>query len=75
MFPLLLSKLSMKRVQSTGRSHLIKCVVTKQGVRILFITQGEGRQVTEGSWGKTVSMWEGLWMQQGLSGRMESTLI
>lgn len=59
-----------------GHSHLIICVVTKQGVRILlFITQGEGGQVAEGSGGKTVSMRAGLWPQEGLSRRMESSLI
>lgn len=53
-----------EEVQSMGHSHLIICVVTKQGVGILlFITQGEGRQVTERSGGKTVSMRAGLWSQ------------
>lgn len=31
--------------------------------------------MTEGSWGKTVRMREGLWMQQGLSRRIEFRLI
>lgn len=57
-------KVNHEEVQSMGHSHLIICVVTKQGVGILlFITQGEGRQVTERSGGKTVSMRAGLWSQ------------
>ena len=56
-------KVKHEEDNSMGHSHLIICVVTKQGVRILlFITQGEG-QVTEGSGGKIVSMREGLWSQ------------
>lgn len=31
--------------------------------------------MTEGSWGKTVSMRQGLWMQQGLNRRVEFRLI
>lgn len=43
-------KLTMKKLKSMGHSHLIICVDKHMGVGILlFITQGEGRQVTERS--------------------------